>query len=231
MDELDTHLKYVGRVPSRGAPADPPARRLRRLHRVWPDQEGNISYLLTICVGGRLRLLDNASTFERVILFLLDSPARYDWYGRRFVIMPDHVHLIAHMGYKAAPLGQWIKAFKAVVGGLERTGKNAGGLRDAAHKLVNPAYPSEERARDLTRVKRAWRWQAGFHDHKLRTVEAEQRKWEYICLNPVRSGLVKHPEEWPFGGEIYYDDRGGPAVVRGTPPLLNLGKLMEKSAG
>src|ERR1035438_3087426 len=38
----------VGRVPPYGVPDpnEPPSRRLRRLHRVWPDRDGNISYLL-----------------------------------------------------------------------------------------------------------------------------------------------------------------------------------------
>jgi hypothetical protein len=74
---------HVGRVPSPGAgdntagdaglgnpaynamPDDTPPRRLRRLHRVWPDRDGNISYLLTPCVDGRARVLDNEATFQR----------------------------------------------------------------------------------------------------------------------------------------------------------------------
>ena len=34
--------------------------------------------------------------------------------------MPDHIHLVAHQGHEAVRLGQWVKALKAVVGGLER---------------------------------------------------------------------------------------------------------------
>ena len=82
---------------------------------------------------------------------------------------------------------------------------------------------------EFTRIKRAWRWQDGFHDHKFRTPESETRKWEYVCLNPVRAGLVRRPEEWPFGGEIFYDDAGGPRLVRGTPPLLETGMLIEET--
>jgi REP element-mobilizing transposase RayT len=199
-------------------PDETSPRRLRRLHRIWPDREGNISYLLTICVEGRARALDNDVIFERFVAFLLDSPARYHWFGRRFVIMPDHIHLIARMGYDAGRLGQWMKALKAVVGGLERREVRpvgAPGLQVDAH--------------EFTRVKRAWRWQEGFHDHKFRTPESETRKWEYVCLNPVRAGLVKRPEEWPFGGEIYYDEADGPRLVRGTPPLLETGMLIEET--
>src|SRR6266487_6382913 len=59
----------VGPVPSPGvqSPDEPPPRRLRRLHRVWPDRDGNISYLLTICADGRARVLDNEETFQRLV--------------------------------------------------------------------------------------------------------------------------------------------------------------------
>ena len=42
-----------------------------------------------------------------------------------------------------------------------------------------------------------------------------------------RAGSVKRPEEWPFDGETFYDDAGGPTLVRGTPPLLATGMLVE----
>jgi hypothetical protein len=77
-------------------------------------------------------------------------------------------------------------------------------------------------------MERTWRWQAGFHDHKFRTPESEARKWEYVCLNPARYHLVQRPEEWPYGGEIFYEDAGGPQLVRGTPPLLETGILIEE---
>ena len=196
-----------------GAPGEPPPRRLRRLHRVWPDRDGNISYLATLCVDGRAPVLDNEIILERLVAFLLDSPVRYKWFGRRFVIMPDHIHLIARMGHQAIHLGQWIRALKVVVGGLER-------------RPTPDATSGNPHA--WTRIERAWRWQEGFHDHKFRTPESESRKWEYVCLNPVRAGLVTRPEEWPYGGEIFHDDADGPRWVRGTPPLLDAGMLIEK---
>jgi putative transposase len=220
-----TNRDAVGRVPSRGAavPAvdESSPRRLRHLHRVWPDRHGNISYLLTICVDGRAHVLNNEETFQRLVVFLLDSPTRYRWFGRRFVVLPDHIHLIAHMGHEAVRLGQWIKAFKAVVGGLERRESPAPVGRVPPRGVTG-------KPREFTRAERVWRWQDGFHDHKFRTPESESRKWEYICLNPVRSGFVKRPEEWPFGGEIFYDDAGGTRLVRGTPPLLETGMLLEE---
>ncbi len=300
----------VGRVPPRGVPVPPPdqprPRRMRRLHRVWPDRDGSVSYLLTICVDGRAPVLNNETTFERFGAFLLDSPQRYHWFGRRFVVMPDHIHLIAHMVPGAVRLGQWIKALKAVVGGLKQreecpvgapglqgdvlvgrvpshgvpmpTHGERANVKDAAsgdaaynnprpddvgrvpsHGVPTPTHGERANVKDaasgdaaynnprpddvgrvpprgvpapphggheFTRAKRSWRWQDGFHDHKFRTPESESRKWEYVCLNPVRYGLVQRPEEWPFGGEIFYDEAGGPRLIRCTPPLLETGVLM-----
>ena len=269
-----TRRVTVGPAPSPGvqSPGIPsrdesPPRRLRRWHRVWPDRDGDISYLLTICVDGRARILDDEEAFQRLVAFLLDSPERYNWFGRRFVVMPDHIHVIAHMGHDAIRLGQWIKALKAVVGGLkhreeicdDRGQVGAPGLQNPAPAAVgrlpshggnvndvpnagsgDPAYsamrpaavgrvPSYGGPHEFTRIKRGWRWQDGYHDHKFRTPESESRKWEYVCLNPVRYGLVKRPEEWPYAGEIFYDDAGEPRLVRGTPPLLESGMTKSRS--
>ena len=190
-------LGDVGRVPPRGDPTpdESPPRRLRRLHRVWPDRDGNISYLLTLCVDGRGRVLDDEATFQRLTAFLLDSTSRYRWFPRRFVVMPDHIHLIAHQGPEAVRWGQWIKALKAVVGGLERrvdcawespVGERPVGGTGPTTRCPFGGMPGEGTGpspggvtdHEFTRIKRSWRWQDGFHDHKFRTPKGEQRKWE-----------------------------------------------------
>jgi putative transposase len=46
-------------------------------------------------------------------------------------------------------------------------------------------------------------WQKGFFDHILRNEESYCGKWSYVRENPVRAGLVKNWQEWPFVGEIF----------------------------
>jgi putative transposase len=41
-------------------------------------------------------------------------------------------------------------------------------------------------------------WQPRFFDRALRTVKEYYEKVEYIHLNPVRAGLVKRAEDWPW---------------------------------
>jgi putative transposase len=45
-------------------------------------------------------------------------------------------------------------------------------------------------------------WQPGFFDHLIRHGESYAEKWEYVRQNPVRAGLVRDPDEWPWQGEV-----------------------------
>ena len=50
-------------------------------------------------------------------------------------------------------------------------------------------------------------WQPGFFDHVLRSDESYAEKWNYVRENPVRAGLVKVADDWPYQGEIVVIDR------------------------
>jgi len=50
-------------------------------------------------------------------------------------------------------------------------------------------------------------WQLSFFDHLLRNDESYAQKWEYVRQNPVRAGLVKFTEDWPYQGEVVRIDR------------------------
>ena len=50
-------------------------------------------------------------------------------------------------------------------------------------------------------------WQPTFFDHILRSDESYSEKWEYVCQNPVRAGLVKVSDEWKYQGEVVLIDR------------------------
>ena len=48
-----------------------------------------------------------------------------------------------------------------------------------------------------------WRWQRGSFHHRLRSQEEFAEKWRYVIENPVRAGLVKRPEDWPYMGTVH----------------------------
>lgn len=45
-------------------------------------------------------------------------------------------------------------------------------------------------------------WQRDFWDTRLRRSENYDQKWAYVHENPVRAGLVKNADDWPFQGRI-----------------------------
>jgi REP-associated tyrosine transposase len=47
------------------------------------------------------------------------------------------------------------------------------------------------------------RFQSDSFHHRLRREESYAEKWEYVRANPVRAGLVKDPDDWPYQGVIH----------------------------
>lgn len=103
----------VGRVTSRGVSAGRP-HRLRRLKEVWLNH-GYPRYFLTICVQDRQRVLANETIHARLRKFLSGSPHRYHWWPTRYVVMPDHLHLLTSASPESVSPGMWVKALKAFV--------------------------------------------------------------------------------------------------------------------
>ncbi len=62
----------------------------------------------------------------------------------------------------------------------------------------------KKKTSDLARRTRgiARLWQRSFFDHRLRSNESEAEQYEYVRMNPVRAGLVSHPDDWPWTGRV-----------------------------
>jgi putative transposase len=83
--------------------------------------------------------------------------------------MPDHVHLLITVDESMAVE----KALKYIKGGFSyRLNKEFGYLGEV--------------------------WQRGFSDVRIEDRESFLRHREYIAQNPVRKGLAKIPDEFPF---------------------------------
>jgi len=95
------------------------------------------------------------------------------WLVGRYVIMPNHIHLFCAPGvFPPEPLKQWVRYWKNLA---SRTWPRPG-----EHPL----------------------WQRDFWDTQLRRHENYDAKWDYVIDNPVRAGLVRDPNEWPYQGEL-----------------------------
>jgi REP element-mobilizing transposase RayT len=94
-------------------------------------------------------------------------------YVGAYVLMPDHIHLFLALDPEAK-VAVWMKSLKnSLSKSLRRLGVSA------PH------------------------WQKGFFDHVLRSSDSYSQKWEYVRDNPVRAGLAKTWEDWPFSGQVH----------------------------
>jgi REP element-mobilizing transposase RayT len=70
---------------------------------------------------------------------------------------------------------------------LQSRDQKVGNLSGALKRWTRQAVPDPE-----------WHWQPGSFDRLLRREENAQEKWEHMRENPVRAGLVRTWEEWPW---------------------------------
>ncbi len=95
------------------------------------------------------------------------------WKVGRYVILPDHIHMFCAPAILIAePMTSWVKYWKS---------------------YVSRRWPFIEQQPI---------WQKGYWDRQLRTGESYSAKWNYVRNNPLRHGLVKDPNEWPYQGEL-----------------------------
>jgi len=90
------------------------------------------------------------------------------------VVMPDHVHLVFTLlaDESGRPYG---------------LGEIMNGIKGASAHSIN---------RSLGRTGHVWQDESS--DHILRSEETVRTKVEYICHNPVRNGLVRSEDEYPW---------------------------------
>ena len=131
-------------------------------------------YFITTCTFHRRAILASREVAVILIDEWRNAHNRHGWAIGRYVIMPDHVHFFcsAELGTKALPT--FMQRWK------EWTSKRM--MREL--KLSGTV------------------WQEEFFDHVLRSSESYSQKWDYVKENPVRAGLVKRSDEWPWQGEI-----------------------------
>ena len=112
-----------------------------------------------------------------------------------WVFLPDHWHAIFYPGH---PL-TISRAMEAI--------------KDAGTKRLN-----------RRRQEGGMLWQPRFFDRALRTMREYNEKVEYIHLNPVRAGLAKRADEWPWSS--VHDYTGSVQRPVATPSGLEIDRVL-----
>lgn len=134
----------------------------------------NPIFFITTCIDKRRNILANPQVTSILVEEGKSAKERHDWYIGRYVVMPNHVHFFCAPGNEAKDLSTFIKLWK------EWTSKKIKNICNIDGNI----------------------WQMEFFDHLLRNEESYVQKWDYVFNNPVRAGLVKVANEWPWQGEI-----------------------------
>jgi REP element-mobilizing transposase RayT len=140
----------------------------------WLPWEKPTIYFITFCIASRKSVLANAKAWE-ICRAVFD---KLEWRILSAIAMPDHLHILVAPVSRDACISDFSKWFK---------------------RWFNEAYRASNRYQPVRDgVAMDWRWQEGCFDRLLRSDESLSEKWEYLCQNPVRAGLVEHSEDWPY---------------------------------
>ena len=149
-------------------------------------QKADATLFITFCTGGRRVLPEQARDLviehclrEGGILPLAGAGARATRATARIhlhavVVMPDHVHLLltplrGENGWPL-PLVEILQCMKSATA-------------HRINRLLKTSGPV---------------WEEESFDHVLRSDESLKEKCRYIRQNPVRAGLVRKPEDYPW---------------------------------
>ena len=148
----------------------------RRKHRLSRElYQGEITACFTACVGGRREVFLIADVVGTALGDLRRACEKHRCDVLIYCFMPDHLHAALRGTAPAADLWSAMTLFKQLSG-----------------------YR-------LSRRLPGFHWQKGFFDHVLRDESELAKQLRYISENPVRRGLAKSWQLYPFLGSDALD--------------------------
>jgi putative transposase len=138
------------------------------------DYVGLHRYFLTFCTDRRGKLFTEAAIVDLVLSQISRAAGENQFEIIAYCFMPDHLHL--H---------------------VEAASESSDGKQFSARaKQYSGFYYSQAR--------RATLWQRYGYEHVVRDDEVTLVVAKYVLENPIRAGLVKRVEDYPFLGSLKY---------------------------
>ncbi len=148
----------------------PPACQHKPIRLPPENYIGPLWHFATICTSNRQPFFLSKSLAIRVLKILRAEAIHHQFRIHAFCLMPDHLHLLAQGNSRTANFLLFIENFK----------------HKSSHLFQN--------------LRQKQLWQMSFYDHILRKQDSPGNVAEYIWLNPVRSGIVAKPKDYPYSG-------------------------------
>ena len=132
-------------------------------------------YFVTICTHTRRSVFVSGAVVATVEQRLRESAERHGFSPYAYCFMPDHVHVLLVAERENADLRACVRLFK------------------------------QTSAFDVKRMSGGdCLWQQGYHERVVRSDEASMSVARYILENPVRAGLTRTFQDYPFSGSAKF---------------------------
>jgi len=149
--------------------------------------EGLDAHFVTFACYRRRRLLDHDAARVIVVETLRNRLLKQQAQCYGFVVMPDHVHAVIWFpcaGKLSSFMQQWKQASSFHIQRLFRT----------ALWKYSEMIGGEDPV-----------WHKRYYDFNIFSQKKLREKLEYMHSNPVRAGLVRSAEEWPYSSAKFYE--------------------------
>jgi putative transposase len=161
----------------------------RKSHRLDPQEYlGEKWSFVTMCCEQRKPVFLSSDKAKWIIEVLRAEALLHQFAVDAYCVMPDHMHFLA---FGKVPTSNLLV------------------LANSLKQKSGYVYQKELGLR---------LWQKNYYDHVLRSSEESNNFAAYIWMNPVRKGLCKNFEDYPFSGPFTRCWKNSPHAEVWTPP-------------
>ncbi|MCG8409428.1 MAG: hypothetical protein MI923_29840 [Phycisphaerales bacterium] len=154
------------------------------------------AYFCTVTILDWLPIFIDTRYIEPIIDSLRFCRERKELQLFAFVIMPNHLHLIAGSDSDLQVIMRDFKRFtsRTIHGKL---------VEDGRKTVLSWLAESAELARSARGEFSLWR--PGFDPRAIYSHKVFKQKLDYLHHNPVRKGLVSRPQDWWYSSASFYE--------------------------
>lgn len=161
--------------------------------RLFKSKEQNLVHYVTCVTYNRVPVFRNEEICSLFIEALSDTRAKDPFKLIGYVVMPDHVHLLAN------PIELDITK---VVGKLK--GRSATKMLKSLRAVNSVSVLDRLQPRPLSSGQTHAVWLQDFSSIDIWSHKFLRQKLQYIHMNPVRAGFCDHPAKWRWSSYHAY---------------------------
>ena len=156
---------------------------------------GHLHFITCSCYR-RLPLLRSVRARNAFVRILGQVHSAYGFAVVGYVVMPEHIHVLISEPAKGT-LSTVMQVLKQSVSRHLRNRKR----KTKAAVQLRLHFPGGQDS--LPQF-----WQRRFHDFNVWSAKKRTENLEYMHANPVKRGLVRDPQHWPWSSYVAYSGKG-----------------------